>query len=707
MDTTTKPLKCATHVVRYPRWAWGLLCLILVGLRVALQLAFNNTSQLSATHVTSCDIAAYGTALLKHDNPDLFTRDPLFGHARFADSMWSSSYLYLTVLRWLMRYTEGDWLAAYHLYALVCIPVMFLFVWYASSFLLKEPLPRLAIAFLATLPAGFTVTASTWGVPVSFFRGMEMDYRPTPVIPETIFNVFSPLLAIAIFLATTAFRQKHTLRAAVALVGCGCLAGSSLFWAHSVSAVAFIQLSSFVLLIFALKKQQSLSSLGYFLTGTLGFVLVRMTLAEGVGWELDDVSAHLVMKAGRTSMVFPWGAPHFESVFSAIGLATYISLTLWLLWKFRLDCPSNKMIDVSLIMVQGLYGCVAMRFGIAPLLVAVYYAMRGYRGHLSTVERALFVALCAANVVGLPQQFIFSLLWETGWINPLTGVMYEMARFQNFAVPILLLLVVRAAWQLSENAGPSPLREISFFTLIALCAAMLVALLPLYESLCGVCLLLFGRFLINREQVCTGSATSQQENSQSIFLAAGITILVVGMGFADIAHRRHLSVTSILSILYGQRVLAQTDVQTATYKVNKDFLEEIDRSFIEVTRWANRYTPTDSLFHLVTRDTAFRPLAQRSLLVGHPDASAGVYGGGIVHELARLSKDTDLSQPPEGRLCILNHVGTNYLVTLKEDPVTPCPLKEGVVVAEPVFKNQVFVVYKIAKNTASVSISLP
>jgi hypothetical protein len=672
---------------------------------VALQLALNDTSQLSATHVTSFDIAAYGTALLKHDNPDLFTRDPLFGNARFADSMWSSSYLYLTVLRWLMRYTEGDWLAAYHLYALVCIPVMFLIVWYASSLLLKESLPRLAIAFLATLPAGFTVTASIWGVPVGFFRGM--DYHPTPVIPETIFNVFSPLLAIAIFLATTAFSRKQTLRAAVALVGCGCLAGSSLFWAHSVSAVAFLQLSALVILIFGLKKQQPLISLFYFLTGALGFVLVRMMLAEGVAWELDDVSANVVMKAGRTYMVFPWAATRFESVFRAIGLSTYISLTVWLLWKFTLNFSGNKKIEVSLIMVQGLYGCVAMSFGSVPLLVAVYYAMRGYRGHLSPVERALFVALCAANLVGPPQQFIFSLLWETGWINSLTGVIFEMARFQNFTVPILLLLVVRAAWQLSENAGPSPLREFSFLTLIALCAAMLVALRPLYESLCGVSLLLFGRFLINRNHVCTASATSHRENSQSIFLAAGITILVVWIGFADIAHRRHLSVTSILSFLYGQRVLAQTDVQTKTYKVNKDFLEEIDRSFIEVTRWANRYTPTDSLFHLVTRDTAFRPLAQRSLLVGHTDASAGVYAGGIVLELARLSQDTDGSQPPAGLLCVLSDVGTNYLVTLKEDPVLPCPQEGGFVIAVPVFKNQMYVVYKITKNTPSAPTSLP
>jgi hypothetical protein len=46
-------------------------------------------------------------------------------------------------------------------------------------------------------------------------------------------------------------------------------------------------------------------------------------------------------------------------------------------------------------------------------------------------------------------------------------------------------------------------------------------------------------------------------------------------------------------------------------------------------------------------------------------------------------------------------------VTLKEDPVLPCPQEGGFVIAVPVFKNQMYVVYKITKNTPSAPTSLP
>jgi hypothetical protein len=687
---------------------YALLGLVLVGLRVVLQLSLNNSSHVTATHVVYFDTAAYGTALSMHDHPELFARDPLFGNSRFADAMWSSSYLYLSALRSLMSYTEGDWVFAYQLYPLACFLVMFLFVWYASSFLIKEPLARLAMAFLATLPGGFAVTSSTWGVPVSPFRGMEMTYQPTPVIPETIFNVFSPLLVVALLIATTNHTQRGNMRSAAWLVVCGCLAGSTLFWAHSVSAVAFIQLASLVLLILGVKKQLPLSSVFYFVMGALGFVLVRMAYSEGVGWELDDIGARIVMNAGRGCMVFPWGALNVEGTCTAIGLATYIPLTLWLLWKFTLDARPNKRVDVSLIMLQGLYCCLAMRFGGVPVLVASYYAIKGYRGRLAIEERTLLVALCAANVLGPPQQFIFSLLWDTGWLNPLTGVIYEMARFQNFAMPILMLLVVRAAWQLSERAGPAPLRAFSFLTLVGLCATMLLTLHPVCDVASGVTLIFLGRLLINTQEGCSDSPTNRRAATRPILIAGAMSIVIFGMGFGELTQRQYFSVTSILHTLALKGFLdTGGKVDASEYRFEPGYREQIDKSFLEVTLWAKRNTPTDALFHLRTRDSAFRPLAQRALLVGLTDVSAGAYGGPIVHELLRLSAYTDIHRPPEGQLCILSDVGTDYFVTLKEERVVPCLRQGSVVVADLVFKNQVYAIYKITKSTASVSTSLP
>jgi hypothetical protein len=187
-----------------------------------------------------------------------------------------------------------------------------------------------------------------------------------------------------------------------------------------------------------------------------------------------------------------------------------------------------------------------------------------------------------------------------------------------------------------------------------------------------------------------------------------MSIVIFGMGFGELTQRQYFSVTSILHTLALKGFLdTGGKVDASEYRFEPGYREQIDKSFLEVTLWAKRNTPTDALFHLRTRDSAFRPLAQRALLVGLTDVSAGAYGGPIVHELLRLSAYTDIHRPPEGQLCILSDVGTDYFVTLKEERVVPCLRQGSVVVADLVFKNQVYAIYKITKSTASVSTSLP
>lgn len=75
----------------------------------------------AAVRLLTWDIAGYSTALIQGSDPQLLTRDTVFGNGLFTNSIWyGSSFLYMSALRVFYELTQGDiWLTFGYLNILV------------------------------------------------------------------------------------------------------------------------------------------------------------------------------------------------------------------------------------------------------------------------------------------------------------------------------------------------------------------------------------------------------------------------------------------------------------------------------------------------------------------------------------------------------------------------------------------------------------
>jgi hypothetical protein len=730
------------------------LSILLVGVMV-LFIGYRLLSELTrtlpdnhASYVVS-DQAVYVIAMIQADDPTAFEKDIVYGNGIHQAALWGNAWVYLRILDALHDLTGKDIELTIRLYAVlveaIYLPGMFLFL----RAVLPHPqplsqrargenilwdIPALALAFLSLTPSTLSVTGSVWGslgnwlVPfmlytafipwlawlvvkywftsppsrwrVSKGEGESIETRETPSLAKE--RQSPPKLP-------TAAGEGSGVR----LFAIGLLYGLLFSQLHGISGLGFTELTIGVALVQILRGRLKPHSLILFL---LAFALTASPRFIGddiAGIPAGSVSmggARAIIDWGRTGLVYPWGDPWRLQRFSGIDFDTmttlmtiflggHLLLTLGLaglIWRAdRHIRPyhqrGRKIWETLFVLVQVIAMLLLVSTGWLPLLILVYSWWRIWNDRADEWDRVLFIALALALLAGPAQQIIVYAIWRETESLPLTGLLFELARFTHFVYLPYYALLGRMVWAFTS---PIPPRQMVGDDLRIPTAQGAYPDAPLLE------LVRYILILALLTLIGLNLGVEPYPLSETVSLGSWLVLMAIGIWLVrrfwmppllTMRHKLLYAIPILLTLIAAGVWLRgqQPESESNPYGINP--------AYREVTAWIQENTPQGSLFHTVYSDSGFRYYAHRPIIMGSEERHYGLYAGvdplyldGLRSTLYENTFDA------QAVMDVLVKLDVDYLLN-RTDPAAPQFIGQADAL---VYQNELYAVYDVKKLPA-------
>ena len=692
------PIQSITHSAR----GRLLLASLLAAMFILIQVIVTFTQRSRPPLILFWDTVTYTVSLLQRLDPQLFRRDTIFANGTFPESIWLSSYLFMRGLRFSYELTKGDWVLTFNILRLLMSIPFFGFLWLFFRAILKNPLLSVGIAIIAFFPAYFTFTNSFWGMPGTVYvRGETL---PEALVPEVLYTALSPLLAWMIFKFWFAPGSRQERIRPLIIAAIGITLGLSMYLIHTLNAIAVIEVVGLIALFQFLRRKLPFWTILVFAISAAPLFIIRLFNGAGLTGRLDAIDAQAIMSFGQTYMIFPWTNrwplnstslsfdPHPPLVLAFFAL--YWSVTLLTLWSLRTAQRRKRQAKVWFVIIQVLYGFLFTSAGYLPLVLLVYGIFRIVRDEEDDLDRTLLLVLIIAQLVGPMQQTLLYFVWQATNAYSLTGIIFEMARIQKFAFLPFYALLGRALWRFTSHLGETFLRYsmIGVVVLLALFNLNIsVSLLHPITLACGA-LLVFTFALV---AFASGSNPAPL-SSRSRLVLGTFAIGCLVAGFVNF-QALQVSIENVGSYSNRLTLDENPDIDPAILIARNSSGHSYDDAYVAAADWAKANTPKDSLFYLTTRDSNFRSLASRSLLLGYTDLPLTIYSRLRSTDILKLTAEIDqAARYPASFACVLSAKGVDYVLTLIDKPLEPCMNGTQSSTPQAEYKNTWFIIYRLA-----------
>jgi hypothetical protein len=375
----------------------------------------------------------------------------------------------------------------------------------------------------------------------------------------------------------------------------------------------------------------------------------------------------------------------------------------------------------------------------------IYGIYRIARKEDCALDRELLLAFVVMNLVGPLQQILLLLFWRTTGFNALSGIIYELARFEVFAfLPFYLLLgqVIKEFTGYIVKPGIRILVITLFCILLYLNLGYQVTIfLPLrFEQillLTYVLLLVHFKFLyMTSHAALLGSRLTKASyimavgmigiglisslwfyalkisTDKPIFLVMACAGLIA-LGYVQAFNRLRFAMTtafSIVIVLTLVRVLPRYPV----LNLSRNFVQlrsalghppseseayKTDQAFFEVTTWLKENTPKSSLLHSISFESSFRYFTERSLLIGYMDNTIAIYSGKLPIEIDQLYQEAQRAfTSPTQFSCFVGQNRVDYVISEGDITYADCTSQETRYTLKQVYKNDFYTVYKLTTS---------
>jgi|GEM_PF-4881128 len=710
-------------------YIWYIAIICIIGYAVGSVLI--RSYDVPRASILEADFASYATSSAQYVNRDLYASDTIFYDGIYLDVFLKNTPVYMLGLVFLDQLVDPiDY--AFDLFNVFAYILLLTGMTTLLNELVVSRWVALAVAvFSSSVVSVLFTTSQHWGIVVD-----------TPLIPSALYLAFSPWLAFVVYRYwwnAEAFKPSY-------IFLCGLFVGLLFSLVHGIG-MASLQLIVALSLYLWWRGKISFSSLIWFGVGGVLGMLPRFRPTNGSGIASETFSWESASATLNHSMVFPWANVRSIALASEdfidlrpLGYQVYadgrIELIFLIIYLF-LSLFAIFMIWRSgkgwgfFLSLQAIYQIILLNIGGIPLIIAAYFWRRIRNNSFSVTDEVLLTGLFVTGLLGPLQQVVGYYVITTFEIASLTGVVFEIFRF---SILIYLFLYIALARAIEQKTIPVP----SLFWRIVIIAVILFAT---YISLAGMFLYNIHLDGIAAFALCIALAFWQPKQpivlpSWHLVTVAGL-ISVLGVQFY-LSSRGAESITLLVATLLTCATVAWLVFQprlrmalllvpifwyaflpNVYIKNNSGFelkyreFSQLERNefdnysiekynldvtpeFLEMTEWVKAETPIDSLFHLVTRNRAFRYYAERSLLTGLGDWSYGVYVN--QNNLLEMEQEFSTYVSPWNSVVLAQKYATDYLIlTGRDSQSNPGELFPG----DLVFRNAEYAIYDLGMMAVS------
>jgi hypothetical protein len=576
----------------------------------------------------SSDLPNYATMMLQAENPQLYSRDPIFGDGTLTQLMQSSSYLYMRFFQWIYHLAGSNISAIMALLQITPGVLSILTFYWALSLLKQEKWLTLMCA----------VGASLW---------LLLVYSDG--IPSIYYFAFLPLFLGLLwkFLLEPSLNNRPVVLWRVVLIGM--MIGISPLLLNSVNGLAFNLLTLAIVTVQLLAGRMRLMSYAALLLGLiplLGFVATSGTGGANV-LQTYEAAQHLLDKLPRYNLVVGWKSSFlirgdFFVLDDKISWVFYLPLTalitglsLWLYWG-RQSTRGTKILYITLCWLLW-----SWTLGNAGIVLYAYFLNRFWHQREENLDYILITGLNLGVLIGPVLMWLSLGFWDVSHWLTLAFILLQMFRFQYLTFFIALVALLLMFQNLTEK-----IRDPFAQRLIQLLLIITLVVQPREGPEISVQLLVFLGF--------TGVLMAMS-NKQRFYFTRPLLPKITG--------RRLLTRLPLLIVVFlGVSVLAflltwgsqwnwNASIDTnINYLVtvgqrNEALQDQIEVDYYDMTDWLRTNTPVDSLVHfhqnIFDRSGFFRFLSQRSMLFTWLDAYEGQFNPHVAEYSRQITTDVE------------------------------------------------------------------
>lgn len=640
------------------------------------------------------DMPTNATAMLQLENPEFYSRDPVYKDGVVTKLFWSSNYVYMKLFQGLHNLTQRNISATMALLQLIPSFTLFLsFFWLLSAF----PLDR----WLCLM---FSVGLSIWVILLRW-EGIASTYY-FACIP-----VFIRLLWQ--FLAEPSLHNRPVVLWHVVVIGM--VIGSSPFLINSVNGLAFNAFTLCLVTVQFLAMRMKWQSYAALLVGLLPFLaLATLVGAGGANALQDDGATQYLYNLTPLNSLYVYIYSSFivsgsVQIFGADNswlfyFPLFALVVVSSLWVRYTPYPS-RIAKISFLSLSAFLWLWTL--GNTGFLLYMYFLSRFWRRRETAIDYVLITGLNVAVFIGPILLWIAIGVWQLVQWHSLVFIMGQMFRFHHLIFALSGVTLVFMIQHLTERVGNASMRYFIQFMFILGFAIQASPVPAPVLSLPFLALLSMALFFMRL------SASSKFYFTQPLFS--------VKRGRRKLKLLVMTSMASVAMLLLSFYItwgsgpdspLSPNSTNPLTFRQQLyNWKFNLQTDYMSMTEWLRLNTPVDSLIHFeyanVDQDGFFRFLSQRAMFYTWMDIYVGQYSPGLAASNRQLYKDW-ASTP--WILFFGPHIARydiNYVVIHTKDlPPLPILDTEKWYVPRLVYSNENYKIYHIEKILTSDLISM-
>ncbi|TVR18830.1 MAG: hypothetical protein EA396_14075, partial [Anaerolineaceae bacterium] len=644
------------------------------------------------------DFENYTIAIMQTENPDLFSRDPMWQNGHLAESFWASSFVYMSINQFFFNINGTD-----YGHTLLALNGLWFFLLSIGLYLLfysirKHRLSALVMALAATMI-----------VPYSVFY-----------VPTGLHLVLSSIYMLGIYHWLVVPGLEGRPPPIPRLIALGVVIGISPALISSVHGLSLILWLGVITLAQLLLRHLPLRAFIAFWAAVIPPFLIGVMLGTGGANPISDESAQWLVSTVR----FP--AVSFLPIFIVLGLIAVITGVMALRRGTKRLKIAFYVVNLVIWLIAGVpsgFGWWPVTWYFALILLAPITIYRINKGQDEKIDYALTIGLTAPLISGPLALETINLIWRiTGW-NELIGIMWQMFRFPQVSfIPagIALYLIIYRLLQVVPNDWRRVSLLVAFGLIITFNTDLYFNSLRAYEiggppTYYFLLMLVVVAFFMMRSNA--GDSTVKSQADALTLSLAGVAVLAVAFYLLPVEMAIIVIGALLVAVVWPVRMtrlnfgfavfaallIGYSVMQTiTTLEYDEEEIAQIiaeDVSWDEALGWIEVNTAPDALFHFPHRWTneRIRSTAQRNLLTNWMDAYNTPYARLEPIDLHNIRDDSEQSDTPEESVAFAVRYDVDYLVT-EADFGQPLPaVVDGVTyTARNVYENAHYVIYRIS-----------
>jgi hypothetical protein len=637
------------------------------------------------------DLPNYAVALVQSENPELFSRDPVFKDGVFTKMIWSSSFAYMNLFEGLYNLTNRNISATLALLQLIPAFTLFLsFYWLMCAF----PLDRWLRVIFSVGVSYWLILTRLEGIPTVYY------YACVPIFLRLLWQ----------HLAEPSLNDRPVVLWRVVIIGMAI--GISPMLINSVNGLAFNLLTLVLVTVQFLARRMRWTSYAALLIGLIPLLLFAALGGAGGASAIQDrataeflfndqptgtlgITIHFGFIAHGIVQIFD---VHNSWIFYFPVLTAVIALNV-LLRYWPKPTRALKIIYLTMngIMWLGVLGNIG-------IILFIYFLSRFWRDKQTTLDYVLITGLSAGVFIGPILLWILALAWRVIHWFPLVFIMWQMFRFHMLTYFLAALAVAFMIDQITARIGNRFIRRLMQIVFIVTLGMQPISvpvitmsfLLTLGLVLTFIRLSLSSKLFLTRPLI---RIKSGRTIAKLAVVTVGASIFIMGVAFwGTWASGWDSSVPLNLESLIATNSALQSSEQT----IRKDYLD--------MTEWLRVNTPQDSLVHLdyglADRSGYFRFLSERSMFFTWMDQSVGQYSANLAESNRKLL--ADYSRIPGFRFgALVALYDINYVIVHNGlTPFLPTLDKGEWVVPVLAYNNTTYDIYQVKRISTGELISM-